>query len=227
VLGSSGMAAFMTSRIGAEMPPMSAPSRGGHAPTRTLALPEFLREPFSAAMSQSILLPAFIALFGVIAALFLVGFTGSAGGGLPGRTPEYRDPAGGDDYDDDDYVEYILRREPEMAEAEGDTEPLRARFPVSAPQREPIGFAHNGFHGDNGQRFRPVAEFSRPALQPTRHDDTIASPSARRQAGSHEAHARSSGYDSSARHQRAGDEPPRNKHHRADPEDPISGHHSS
>jgi len=230
VLGSSGMAAFMTSRIGAEMPPMSAPSRGGHPSTGALTLPEFLREPFSAAMSQSILLPAFIALFGIIAALFLVGFTGSAGGGLPGRTPEYRDPAGGDDYDDyddDDYVEYILRREPEIGEAEGDTEPLRGRFPVSAPQVEPIGFAHNGFHGDNGQRFRPVAEFSRPALQPTRHDDPIASPSASRQAGSHGAQARYSGLGSPARHQQAGEEPPRNRHHRADPEDPITGRHSS
>ena len=43
-----------------------------------LQLPEFLREPFSAAMSQSMLLPAFIALFGVAAALFMIGFTGSA-----------------------------------------------------------------------------------------------------------------------------------------------------
>lgn len=222
------MAAFMTSRISAEMPPMSAPSRGGHAPTgaNTLTLPEFLREPFSAAMSQSILLPAFIALFGIIAALFLVGFTGPDGGALRGHKPDYRDPAG-DDYDDDDYVEYILRREPEIAEAEGDTEPLRARFPVSAPQVEPIGFAHNGFHGDNGQRFRPVAEFSRPALQPTRHDDPIASPSASRQAGSHGAQARSSGLGSPARHQQAGEESPRNRHRRADPEDPIAGRHSS
>ena len=43
-----------------------------------LQLPEFLREPFSAAMSQSMLLPAFIALFGVVAALFMLGFIRSA-----------------------------------------------------------------------------------------------------------------------------------------------------
>ena len=248
VLGSSGMAAFMTSRITAELPPMSAPSRGGHAPTgaTTLQLPEFLREPFSAAMSQSILLPAFIALFGIIAALFLVGFTGSGG-----QTPEYRDPAGGGYDDYDDYVEYILRREPDVREAEGDTEPLRARFrqprpapadawhsdpvepwqsfpddPVPVPRAEPIGFAHNGFHVDDGQGFRPIAEFSRPAFQPTRHHDPLAPPSARRQGGSHGAHARSSGLGSPARHQQAGEEPPRNKHYRADPEDPISGRHS-
>ena len=42
-------------------------------------MPEFLREPFADAMSQSMLLPAFIALFGIGAALFLVGATGSTG----------------------------------------------------------------------------------------------------------------------------------------------------
>ena len=36
-------------------------------------LPEFLHEPFGAAMSQAILLPAFVALIGVLAAFFLVG----------------------------------------------------------------------------------------------------------------------------------------------------------
>jgi hypothetical protein len=37
-------------------------------------LPPYLHEPFSAALSQSLLLPAFVALFGVVAALFLRGF---------------------------------------------------------------------------------------------------------------------------------------------------------
>jgi hypothetical protein len=36
-------------------------------------LPDFLHQPFSDAMSQSMLLPAFVALFGVVAALFLIG----------------------------------------------------------------------------------------------------------------------------------------------------------
>ncbi|BBZ51542.1 DHA2 family efflux MFS transporter permease subunit [Mycobacterium heidelbergense] len=104
VLGSAGMAAFMTSRIGAEMPPQrpGAPTGGGAV---TLRLPGFLRDPFAAAMSQSVLLPAFVALFGIIAALFLVGFAPSAPGGA--------EPSGdGDvaDGDDDDYVELILRR---------------------------------------------------------------------------------------------------------------------
>ena len=214
VLGSSGMAAFMTSRISAEMPPVP---RGGHAPTGagTLTLPEFLRGPFSAAMSQSILLPAFIALFGIIAALFLVSFTGAATT-RAGRTPEYRDTVGGgyDGYedDDDDYVEYILRREPDAREAEGDTEPLPAGAwhgfpddPVSVPRAAPIGFARNGFHADDGRRLRPVAQFSRPALR-----------AARRQTGSEGMHARL-----------AEGEPPRNTHYRVDPEDPAHGRHSS
>ncbi|MGO9100014.1 DHA2 family efflux MFS transporter permease subunit [Mycobacterium sp.] len=80
VLGSAGMAAFMTSRISSEMPPMpdgpAFGSQGGKG--AVLQLPEFLREPFAAAMSQSMLLPAFIALFGVAAALFMVGFAGPA-----------------------------------------------------------------------------------------------------------------------------------------------------
>ena len=75
VLGSAGMAAFMTSRISAEMPPRPAGPPAMAAVS--LQLPEFLREPFSAAMSQSVLLPAFVALLGIVAALFLVGFTPS------------------------------------------------------------------------------------------------------------------------------------------------------
>ena len=105
VLGSSGMAAFLTARIGAEMPPTphsGRPSAGAGTPT----MPAFLREPFAAALSQSILLPAFVALFGIIAALFLVGSTGSAQ--VRDEVPDY------DDYDDDDYVEYLIRREPDV-----------------------------------------------------------------------------------------------------------------
>jgi EmrB/QacA subfamily drug resistance transporter len=74
VLGSAGIAAFMSSRISAEM--------GGGADAlnpegSVTQLPEFLHEPFAAALSQALLLPAFVALFGVVAALFLRG-TGEA-----------------------------------------------------------------------------------------------------------------------------------------------------
>lgn len=69
VLGSAGVAAFMTSRIGAELPDGAAqrpPIEGA-----VMELPEFLHAPFAAALSQSMLLPAFVSLFGVVAAIFL------------------------------------------------------------------------------------------------------------------------------------------------------------
>ena len=76
VLGSASMAAFMTWRISDELPPMPAGApRGGEGAVRQL--PAFLHQPFSDAMSISTLLPAFVALFGIVAALFLVG--GQAG----------------------------------------------------------------------------------------------------------------------------------------------------
>jgi EmrB/QacA subfamily drug resistance transporter len=74
VLGSAGIAAFMTTRISAEMPGGAEAMNPEGSVTQ---LPKFLHEPFSAALSQALLLPAFVALFGVVAALFLQG-TGKA-----------------------------------------------------------------------------------------------------------------------------------------------------
>ncbi|MDD4867233.1 MAG: MFS transporter, partial [Mycobacterium sp.] len=141
VLGSAGMAAFMAARIGAELPPRAV-ARGGAA---ALQLPAFLRAPFAAAMSESMLLPAFIALLGIIAALFLVGFrpapiSGHAAG--DGPRPVEDDCGGYDDYDD--YDELILRRDPGAAGAAGrwrrddeiDTEPLEERVSRSRPAPE-------------------------------------------------------------------------------------------
>jgi EmrB/QacA subfamily drug resistance transporter len=133
VLGSAGMASFMTSRITSHLPPLpdgfSPQANKGAA----LQLPEFLREPFAAAMSQSMLLPAFVALFGVGAALFMIGFAGPGGervgaedasagrddSDAPARRVRVRPSAangfesGSDGFrdgfdDDDDYVEYTL-----------------------------------------------------------------------------------------------------------------------
>jgi EmrB/QacA subfamily drug resistance transporter len=143
VLGSAAMAAFMTSRISAEVPPQLSDRTGDD--DVTLQLPEFLRAPFSAAMSQSVLLPAFIALFGIAAALFLAGFAPSAiGRKLKGRDLFASDAGDFDDYDDDDYVEFILVREPDAGptpdaaratayEEEMDTGPLEARFAHPRP----------------------------------------------------------------------------------------------
>ena len=59
-------------------------ARGEGSVTR---LPAFLHEPFAAAMSQSLLLPAFFALFGVVAAMFLLGF-GDCRPARRGRRPD-------------------------------------------------------------------------------------------------------------------------------------------
>ena len=235
VLGSAGMAAFMTSRIRAEMPPhqVSGPTGGG---TATLQFPEFLREPFSTAMLQSVRLPAFIALFGIIAALFLVGFTPWAitGEDKSGDTPESDDDIADDDYDDDAYVEYVLLREPDIGSApaaeikpvskEWAAHPRPAaaeawrRGPVDSwqglldgpvPPARPIGFAHNGAHLDAGRRLRPTGAFkSGPP------DDRPASPPATYPNGS-------------ALQQLT--EGPRGQRHRADPDDNATGYgrHSS
>ncbi len=102
VLGSAGMASFMTSRITSHMPPM--PAGGGVGPqvgrATTLQLPEFMREPFSAAMSQSVLLPAFIALFGIAAALFMLRFAGSALAGDQRMRTGVDDATAGEDNSD-------------------------------------------------------------------------------------------------------------------------------
>jgi EmrB/QacA subfamily drug resistance transporter len=295
VLGSAGMASFMTSGISSQMPPMpDGRAFGLEGGNRTaLQLPEFLREPFATAMSQSMLLPAFIALFGVAAALFMVGFTGSAfadaqrprtgagdgraghqdGSEAPTRRIRLRSNAShevpDDSYgfdDDDDYVEYTLspaltaspERSALVEQSQtyanyDDTEPLRvhADHPRLAPaetwhsspveswhsllddpapvsELEPIGFAHNGFHVDDEQRFRPIDEFPPPEPKPgtsgdrdeqlfdgtDTHDET-----------------RDRGYHRPSRHElhegSSENDAPRNRHYRADPDDTAGyGRHS-
>ena len=121
VLGSAGMAAFMTSRISAEMPPMLTEVPGDGSVAR---LPAFLHEPFAAAMSQSMLLPAFFALFGVVAAMFLLGFGDAEllvdddDLDIADRNAGYAVEYGGDEtfVDDDEYLEYTVSwDEPEPA----------------------------------------------------------------------------------------------------------------
>ena len=264
VLGSAGMAAFMTSRISAEMP--GGGQGGAVGEGAVTELPEFLREPFAVAFSQSLLLPAFAALFGIIAALFLFGFTPAKATSPRGRSAErgrdehrtevnpvvsedgwadddsgYRrefasqpnlfrrldnddyghdfDPDYDHDYDDDfaddEYiaVEVVREPEPEQFDRERQDEPptdplpIRVEHPRPAPAAawhsapveswqsliedepepefraetavtadeyarfddlepfdtarptpaiEPIGFAHNGFHVDDDEKFQPV-----------------------------------------------------------------------
>jgi hypothetical protein len=281
VLGSAGMASFMTSRITSELPLMpdgaSGPPGGGG---KALQMPAFLREPFAAAMSQSMLLPAFIALFGIGAALFLIGGpsrpgtpttdeAGSDSPDVPTRRVRVR-PSAADGFasdfdgfrdgfdDDDDYVEYTLspaRRAPSRAASgpareqvpEPRTEPLTVRIehprpapaenwhsaPVeswrslldetdSAPEAEPIGFAHNGLHVDDEQRFRPVEEFSARDQRRVDYDEPFFDDI--------DTYGGSSDHPSRARGAVPRDElhnghhrPPRNRHRRSDPDHGYPG----
>jgi hypothetical protein len=283
------MAAFMTTRISAEMPPTLAEAPGEGSVAR---LPAFLHEPFAAAMSQSLLLPAFFALFGVVAAIFMLGF------GDPDRLVEddaledldrnagYAVEYGGDETfgDDDDYLEYtvswdepepVTRAEPEIQTEPvvlGDdsiTEPMQSRAdhvlhppaevwhgaPVESwhslledvpetratlppepepepeppreawrsildellsdvparPKAEPIGFAHNGSHIDDEQRFQPLPPAVPDETTPSRHGRV-----ARHHLHEEHPEKRPFWFDSNGRHSRA------------DPDDASSyGRHSS
>jgi hypothetical protein len=222
-------------------------------------------------MSQSLLLPAFFALFGVVAAVFLLGF----GKAEPveeddladaDRDAGYAVDYGGDEtfVDDDEYVEYtvswdepepepVTRAQPVVKAApvvhadDTVTEPMRSRAdhlrhapaetwhsdpveswqpllederapepPAPEPQREPwrsildelvppvkhkvekvepIGFAHNGFHVDEEQRFQPLPP---PAeTRPSRHER-----SARHYLPSEQPEKRSFWFESNGRHSR-------------------------
>lgn len=182
VLGSAGIAAFMTSRIGAEMPGGATEMPRGEGVAAEL--PDFLHEPFAAAMSQSMLLPAFVALFGVVAALFLLGF--GDGSAAPDPEPDVDDDAEEQTEalrvvgeanrflpaypDDDEYVEVLLAgHEPpdEVTEPlapapttvrEDRWEHILAQLMEEPPKTsaEPIGHAHNGFHVEHQRHFRKL-----------------------------------------------------------------------
>jgi EmrB/QacA subfamily drug resistance transporter len=159
VLGSAGMASFMTSRIAGALGPMPDGGSGPPAgPGAGLEMPEFLHEPFAAAMSQSMLLPAFIALFGIGAALFLGGGTtvaddaalaaGTDSLDAPTRRVRVRPSAaegfdsGFDGFrdgfdDDDDYVEYTLAPAPAAPPRPSRTAP-QVRGPAGEPRTEPL-----------------------------------------------------------------------------------------
>jgi EmrB/QacA subfamily drug resistance transporter len=134
VLGSAGMAAFMTTRISAEMP-LAADGPAGEG--SVAQLPGILHEPFAAAMSQSLLLPAFIALVGVVAAMFMLGFDSTdAPNPRAEAVDEYWDHDG-DMIDDDDYVEFTVAHDEHPPVAPAAT-PLPAPFVGAAAPVAPL-----------------------------------------------------------------------------------------
>ncbi|WP_084792406.1 MFS transporter [Mycobacterium sp. E136] len=181
VLGSASMAAFMTWQVNSEMPPWAGDSAQGEA--GATQLPSFLHTPFAAAMAQSLLLPAFVALFGVIAAVFLLGYARRP---LDDAAPEVAQDDDETFDDDDDYVEYTIRWDDTgvaswvPAEREATTAPLASRDerpteqsdeswraildqlladdpPALPPQPvdEPNGLTHNGLHVNDKPRTYP------------------------------------------------------------------------
>lgn len=140
VLGSAGMAALMASELSAKIPGAADASQ---AEGQVAQLPEFLQPPFASAMSQAMLLPAFAALFGVVAALFLLPFlaTPAPSPEGPAEPHELYDP----DHElywadgEDEYLEYEVTWEhnephqPAPVDAFADTDVLD---PVTEPMRE-------------------------------------------------------------------------------------------
>lgn len=126
VLGSASMAAFMTSRISAELPSRASQAPGSEG--SAAPLPAYLYEPFSVAMSQSTLLPAFVALFGVVAAIFLLGSRQRSAPPQQARRPRNaagRRPLGGADDDRTDEIAVV------RDDAFGDEHAYAYRRPVS------------------------------------------------------------------------------------------------
>ncbi|ORJ55781.1 MFS transporter [Mycobacterium simiae] len=164
VLGSAGTAAYMTWRIDSQTSSYTIDSDD----VMGVQLPKFMLGPFSDAMSQTMLLPGFAALFGIIAALFLLGLAPSAKSHPVGRPdPAHSgddDSPADDDFDNDGFVELTLpgaAYEPEM-----DTLPLPTR--VSCPHLVAAAAGHrrraqpracNGFHADASRRFWSLIDF--------------------------------------------------------------------
>ncbi|WP_447707761.1 MFS transporter [Mycobacterium sp. C31M] len=172
VLGSAAMAAFMTSRIGAELGGEAQPVP---AEGQAAELPSFLEAPFSAALSQSLLLPAFIALFGVVGAIFLRGaapVVPTEDLPPPDAPPVDEQHSLDEDWtvDDDDYIEYTVDWPPVavpddrptdvvpavIVEPEIEEVPLELEEPTERLQSwggflaEPVDdqLPRNGFHSD-------------------------------------------------------------------------------
>ncbi|MBI5160432.1 MAG: DHA2 family efflux MFS transporter permease subunit [Micrococcales bacterium] len=70
VLGSASIAALISSRLTAELPTAPGGAGSGASEFSTGQLPGFLQAPFTTAMAQSMLLPAFVSLLAVAVVVF-------------------------------------------------------------------------------------------------------------------------------------------------------------
>lgn len=230
VLGSASIAAFMPSRITAQVPPvLGYPPAMQDGEGVAVQLPEFLRAPFAAAMSQSMLLPAFVALAGVAAALFMVGFTSPvaasrssrrlvgvgagpirAVNGFEARTEVIPVlPRGG-------LAENALVPGPRLDTERERSTPVESCHRASAEPSsagEPVRSGRNGFHIDHEAPTRTAT--SPPGPRP--HDDPVASRDDHdggwggAHSKPHDSHI-ADGYGRAPRHKLTGD-PPRNRHY--------------
>jgi hypothetical protein len=99
---------------------------------------------------------------------------------------------------------------------------------------EPIGFAHNGFHTDDEQRFQPLSRFEisqepPPHAEPESQKPDVLSPDYPLDFGSHAHYESPDGVGFEPRHELTDDEPRSNgRHSRAEPGDTSSrrGRHS-
>ncbi len=167
VLGSAAMAAFMTSRIGAELGGGAQPVAGEAGPAPDL--PAFLEAPFSAALSQSLLLPAFIALFGVVGAIFLRG--DGQGAPEPDSPPPVAVPVDEqhsldeDWVDDDDYIEYEVDWDAAPYRTDDRPTDIVPAFLVDESVTDQLGTWH-----DETDELAPVGQAERSEPAAWRHD---------------------------------------------------------
>ena len=94
VLGSAGIAALIEARITANFP-VHAGGAGAGASAQSGILPEFLKLPFSAAMGQSLVLPAAVVVIAIVAALFLAEPKQTVAWGQTGSVATHSDSGAG------------------------------------------------------------------------------------------------------------------------------------
>ncbi|WP_105366794.1 MFS transporter [Mycobacterium sp. ITM-2016-00316] len=188
VLGSAAMAAFMTTRISAELSAAGVEvTADGPAP----ALPGALHGAFSEALAQSLLLPAFIALVGVVGAIFLRGFaTGPIAPSAVVQVPEVQpvdEQHSLDEHwdDEDDYVEYTVDwpRATRAADPPTDLIPAVSDEPVEPPTdrlyehvEHPLHAPADTWHPGPVETWEHVTDEAEPVQEPEPEPEPVPEP---------------------------------------------------